>query len=285
MTGKNFTILFFFSFFVFVLAAQEDLSFYDFVAEDGSGLLKLQEMHNKKVAAKKVYTTQDTLKDVYEQKKLVSILLNEAVIKKVEELPLDKGTIVFKSHQKWLKYFKKVPSLPDINGSGRGIYSLAMDFCRIKNRYEALKLSYQQYLIYAEIANTCRVRLDHGSYKMQFGEVCLKKEACWAHDEEAVKTFGKYYYEFPVNILPETCCKIPPYYFCVLNSYRKFYLCIWNDQGIPFAVHPLPETKKILSASFAKGNHIEVTYENNRKRQETVRFIINKPNQIRISKP
>ena len=201
------------------LAAQEQITFSDFIAEDGSGIEKLQKLQKERCNKKEVYTTHDTISDACEQVELVTVLINEAVIKKVRELPADQGMIILKSHQLWWKYFAATPSLPNINGSARGIYSLMTDFLRIKARWKAVRLSYEQYLIYAKIANLCQVRMDCGTYKMRFGEVCLKKEACWSHDADAVKTFGKYYYDFPIEILPESL--YAPAISCIFISFIK----------------------------------------------------------------
>jgi hypothetical protein len=190
--------------------------------------------------------------------------------------------IVLKSHQQWWKYFATTPSLPDINGSARGIYSLITDFLRIKARWNAVRLPYDQYLVYAKIANYCHVRLDCGTYKMRFGEVCLKKEACWAYDADAVKTFGKYYHDFPTRILPESCCRTPENYIAVVSSAGKFHLCIWNSNGMPTAVYPLADARKIVSVSVTGEKTIEVVYENSGKAQQKTVFIINKKNDNKI---
>ena len=211
-------ILFAVTAFVVNLIARESVTFSDFIAEDGSGIEKLLKLQKERCDKKEVYTTHDTVSDACEQVELVTILLNEAVIKKVRELPADQGMIILKSHQLWWKYFDSTPSLPNVNGSARGIFSLMTDHLRIKSRWEAVKQPYEQYLIYAKIANFCHVRLNCGTYKMRFGEVCLKKEACWAYDTDAVKTFGKYYHDFPVSILPETCRKNETGYIAVLQS-------------------------------------------------------------------
>jgi hypothetical protein len=182
----------------------------------------------------------------------------------------------------WWKYFDSTPSLPDVNGSARGIFILMGNFLRIKSRWEAVKLPYEQYLIYAKIANFCHVRLDCGTCKMRFGEVCLKKEACWAHDADAVKTFGKYYYDFPIEILPESCCRTPENYIAVISSAQKFYLCIWDFNGMPMAVYSLADAKKIKSVSAADQKTIDVVYENSDKVQQKSTFIINKTNENKI---
>ena len=264
------------------LAAQEPITFSDFIADDGSGIKLLEQIQEKRVDRKKVYTTHDTVSDACEQVELVTVLLNEAVMKKVKKLPADQGMIVLKSHQLWWKYFDSTPSLPDVNGSARGIYSLMTDFLRIKSRWEAVKLPYEQYLVYAKIANFCQVRLDCGTYKMRFGEVCLKKEACWAYDADAVKTFGKYYHDFPISILPETCRNNGNGYIAVLQSAKTLYLCIWDQTGSPLAVHPLKDVKKIVS-TVPDSEKVEVTCIDKQEKKCKFIFNLNERNQTKIS--
>ena len=263
------------------LAAQEPVTFSDFIAEDGSGLDKLKKYQKMLADKKEVYTTHDTVSDACEQVELVTILLNEAVMKRVRKLPANQGMIILKSHQLWWKYFDSTPSLPNINGSARGIFSLMTDYLRIKSRWEAVKLPYEQYLVYAKIANFCQVRLDCGTFRMRFGEVCLKKEACWAHDADAVKTFGKYYHDFPVSILPETCRRHETGYVAVQKSAKNLYLCIWEQTGTPFAVHPLNNIKKIISVAIDTDN-VEITGINKQEKQYKFTFNLNESNQTKI---
>ena len=208
-----------------ILFSQDSITFSDFIAEDGSGIEKLQKLQNARADKKEVYTTFDTANDALEQVALVTTLLNETVIKKVRKLPADQGMIVLKSHQLWWKYFDSTPSLPNVNGSARGIFSLMTDFQRIQSRWKAVKLPYEQYLVYAKIANFCQVRLNCGTYKMRFGEVCLKREAGWAYDADAVKTFGKYYHDFPTALVPESCQRNENNYIAVLRG-GKFFLSL-----------------------------------------------------------
>ena len=133
-------ILFAVTAFVVNLAAQEQITFSDFIAEDGSGIEKLQKLQKERCDKKEVYTTHDTVSDACEQVELVTTLLDQAVIKKARKLPFEQGMIILKSHQLWWKYFDSTPSLPNINGSARGIFILMGDFLRIKNRWEAVKL-------------------------------------------------------------------------------------------------------------------------------------------------
>ena len=275
-------ILFVVTAFVVNLAAQDAVTFSAFIAEGGSGIEKLLKLQNARADKKEVYTTHDTVSDACEQVELVTVLLNEAVMKKVRKLPADQGMIVLKSHQLWWKYFAATPSLPNINGSARGIYSLMTDFLRIKSRWEAVKLPYEQYLVYAKIANFCQVRLDCGTFRMRFGEVCLKKEASWAYDADAVKTFGKYYHDFPISILPETCRKNGNGYIAVLQSAKTFYLCIWDQTGSPLAVHPLKDVKKIVS-TVPDSEKVEVTCIDKQKKQYKFIFNLNERNQTKIS--
>jgi len=270
------------SFIPVMLSAENIITFSDFIAEDGSGIEKLLKLQNARTDKKEVYTTHDTVSDACEQVELVTVLLNEAVMKKVRKLPADQGMIVLKSHQKWWKYFDSTPSLPNVNGSARGILILMGDFLRIKNRWEAVKLPYEQYLVYAKIANFCQVRLDCGTYKMRFGEVCLKREACWAYDADAVKTFGKYYHDFPISILPETCRNNENGYIAVLQSAKTLYLCIWDQTGSPLAVHPLKDVKKIVSTVPDSGK-VEVTCIDKQKKQCKFIFNLNERNQTKIS--
>ncbi|MBE6400043.1 MAG: hypothetical protein E7041_07885 [Lentisphaerae bacterium] len=270
------------SFITVMLSAENIITFSDFIAEDGSGIEKLLKLQNARTDKKEVYTTHDTVSDACEQLELITTLLDQAVMKKIRKLPFDQGMIVLKSHQKWWKYFDSTPSLPNVNGSARGILILMGDFLRIKNRWEAVKLPYEQYLVYAKIANFCQVRLDCGTYKMRFGEVCLKREACWAYDADAVKTFGKYYHDFPISILPETCRKNGNGYIAVLQSAKMLYLCIWDQTGSPLAVHPLKDVKKIVSTVPDSGK-VEVTCIDKQKKQCKFIFNLNERNQTKIS--
>ena len=122
------------------LAAQEPITFSDFIAEDGSGIEKLQKLQKERCDKKEVYTTHDTVSDACEQVELVTTLLDQAVIKKARKLPFEQGMIILKSHQLWWKYFDSTPSLPNVNGSARGIFSLMTDYLRIKSRWEAVRL-------------------------------------------------------------------------------------------------------------------------------------------------
>lgn len=264
-----------------IAVGQNAPEFSEYLAEDGSGMEKLEKYQNILADKKEVYTTHDTVNDACEQVELVTVLLNEAVMKKVRKLPVNQGMIVLKSHLQWWKYFDSTPSLPDINGSARGIYSLNTDLLRIKSRWEAVKLPYEKYLIYAKIANLCQVRLDCGTYKMRFGEVCLKKEACWAYDADDVKTFGKYYHDFPVSILPKTCRKNESGYIAVLQSAKGLYLCTWNLDGMPIAVHSLKEIKKISSATFNADN-VEIIGTDKQEKQYKFTFNLNESNQLKI---
>ena len=209
-------------------------------------------------------------------------MLNEAVMKKVRKLPTEQGMIVLKSHQLWWKYFDSTPSLPNVNGSARGIFILMGNFLRIKSRWEAVKLPYEQYLVYAKIANFCQVRLNCGTYKMRFGEVCLKREACWAYDTDAVKTFGKYYHDFPTALVPESCQRNENNYIAVLQSGKRFYLCLWDQTGMPYAVHPLDNVKKIVS-TVLNSEKVEVTCIDKQEKQCKFIFNLNERNQTKIS--
>ena len=263
------------------LAAQEQITFSDFIAEDGSGLDKLKKYQKMLADKKEVYTTHDTVSDACEQVELVTTLLDQAVIKKARKLPFEQGMIILKSHQLWWKYFDSTPSLPNINGSAQGIFSLMTDYLRIKSRWEAVRLPYEQYLVYAKIANLCQVRMNCGTYKMHFGEVCLKKEACWAHDADAVKTFGKYYHDFPVSILPEACRKHETGYVAVLKSAKDLYLCIWDQTGTPFAVHPLKDVKKIVAVT-VEVDEVKIAGIDKQEKQYNFTFNLNESNQTKI---
>ena len=265
-----------------ILFSQDSITFSDFIAEDGSGIEKLLKLQNARADKKEVYTTHDTVSDACEQVELVTVLLNEAVMKKVRKLPADQGMIVLKSHQLWWKYFDSTPSLPNVNGSARGIFILMGNFLRIKSRWEAVKLPYEQYLVYAKIANFCQVRLNCGTYKMRFGEVCLKREACWAYDADAVKTFGKYYHDFPTALIPESCQRNENNYIAVLQSGKRFYLCLWDQTGMPYAVHPLDNVKKIVS-TVLNSEKVEVTCIDKQEKQCKFIFNLNERNQTKIS--
>ena len=265
-----------------MLSAENIVTFSDFIAEDGSGIEKLLKLQNARADKKEVYTTFDTVEDAIEQVALVTTLLNEAVMKKVRKLPADQGMIVLKSHQLWWKYFDSTPSLPNVNGSARGIFILMGDFLRIKNRWEAVKLPYEQYLVYAKIANFCQVRLNCGTYKMRFGEVCLKREASWAYDADVVKTFGKYYHYFPTALVPESCQRNENNYIAVLQSGKLFYLCLWDQTGMPYAVHPLNNVKKIVS-TVSDSEKVEVTCIDKQEKQCKFIFNLTERNQTKIS--
>ena len=269
------------SFITVMLSAENIITFSDFIAEDGSGIEKLLKLQNARTDKKEVYTTHDTVSDACEQLELITTLLDQAVMKKIRKLPFDQGMIVLKSHQKWWKYFDSTPSLPNVNGSARGILILMGDFLRIKNRWEAVKLPYEQYLVYAKIANFCQVRLDCGTYKMRFGEVCLKREACWAYDADAVKTFGKYYHDFPISILPETCRNNDNGYIAVLQSAKTLYLCTWDQTGSPLAVHPLKDVKKIGTVTI-ESDGIKIIGTDKQGKQYKFTFTLNESNRIKI---
>ena len=281
MNVRNFIVIFAFLT-ANLLIAQESFPFSDFIAEDGSGIEKLQKMQNEKADKKAVYTTHDTVSDACEQVELVTVLLDEAVMKKVRELPADQGMIILKSHMLWWKYFRSAPSLPDVSGSARGIFILMTDFSRIKSRWEALKLPYQQYLIYAKIANLCKVRLTSGTYKMRFGEICLKKTACWAGDEDAEKTFGKYYHSFPVSIVAETCQKTEGGFYAVLQAGKTLYFCVWDSSGMPLAVHSLGNVKKVVSVTPDKSGSVEIVCLNKNKGQQKSTIDLSEQNQSKI---
>ena len=265
-----------------ILFSQDSITFSDFIAEDGSGIEKLLKLQNARADKKEVYTTFDTANDALEQVALVTALLNEAVMKKVRKLPADQGMIVLKSHQLWWKYFDSTPSLPNVNGSARGIFILMGDFLRIKSRWEAVKLPYEQYLVYAKIANFCQVRLNCGTYKMRFGEVCLKREAGWAYDVDAVKTFGKYYHDFPTALVPESCQCNKNNYIAVLQGGKFFYLCLWDQTGMPYAVHPLNNVKKIVS-TVPDSEKVEINCIDKQEKQCKFIFNLNERNQTKIS--
>ena len=265
-----------------ILFSQDSITFSDFIAEDGSGIEKLLKLQNARADKKEVYTTFDTAEDAFEQVALVTALLNEAVMKKVRKLPFDQGIIVLKSHQRWWKYFDSTPSLPNVNGSARGIFIQMGNFLRIKNRWEAVKLPYEQYLVYAKIANFCQVRLNCGTYKMRFGEVCLKRKADWAYDADAVKTFGKYYHDFPTALIPESCQRNENNYIAVLQNGKLFYLFLWDQTGMPYAVHPLNNVKKIVS-TVPDSEKVEITCIDKQEKQCKFIFNLNERNQTKIS--
>ena len=66
-----------------ILFANEPVSFFDFVAADGSGIEILQKLQEERAEKKEVYTTHDTTNDVCELVELVTVLLDEAVMQKV----------------------------------------------------------------------------------------------------------------------------------------------------------------------------------------------------------
>ena len=264
-----------------ILRHKNRLPFLILLLKTAAVLKNCRNFKRRGATKKEVYTTHDTVSDACEQVELVTVLLNEAVMKKVRKLPADQGMIVLKSHQLWWKYFAVTPSLPNMNGSARGIYSLMTDFLRIKSRWEAVKLPYEQYLVYAKIANFCQVRLDCGTFRMRFGEVCLKKEAGWAYDADAVKTFGKYYHDFPISILPETCRKNENGYIAVLQSAKTLCLCIWDQTGALLAVHPLKDVTKIV-AVIVEGDKVKITGIDKQGKQYKFTFTLNESNRIKI---
>lgn len=266
------------------LYAQNDFS--DFAAEDGSGIGKIQKLHKTNAGKKAVYTTHDTVNDCCEDVQLVTILLDEAVMKHVRKLSAEEGMVVLKSHQLWWKYFDSTPSLPNVNGSGRGIHSLIIDSARIQSRWEALRLPYKQYLVYAKIANLCQVRLNCGTFKMRFGEVCLKKEACWAYDDRAVKIYGKYYHSFPARLLPETCRIIDDagttYYSAVLKNLKSHFFCVWDSKGKPRAVYVLADVEKISSVTVSDDNIATIVYLDKQKKEVKNSFQLKQVNETAI---
>ena len=117
---------------------------------------------------------------------------------------------------------------------------------------------------------------------MRFGEVCLKKEACWAHDADAVKTFGKYYHYFPTALVPESCQCNENNYIAVLQSGKLFYLCLWDQTGMPYAVHPLNNVKKIVS-TVSDSEKVEINCIDKQEKQCKFIFNLNERNQTKIS--
>ena len=116
---------------------------------------------------------------------------------------------------------------------------------------------------------------------MRFGEVCLKREAGWAYDADAVKTFGKYYHDFPISILPETCRNNGNGYIAVLQSAKTLYLCIWDQTGTPFAVHPLKDVKKIVKLTI-ETDKTEILGTDKQEKQYKFTLNLTESNQLKI---
>ena len=117
---------------------------------------------------------------------------------------------------------------------------------------------------------------------MRFGEVCLKKEASWAYDADAVKTFGKYYHDFPIRILPENCRKNEAGYIAVLQSKKTLYLCIWDQNGTPLAVNPLNGVQKIVKLTI-EADKAEILGIDKLEKQYKSTFNLKENNQLKIS--
>lgn len=271
----------------FASFAQENFSFSELIAPDGSGLEKLGKMHAEAA------TTHQTVDELVDKIELLTTLLNNAVIRRVRELPPEKGMVMLKSHQLWWKYFDSVHSMPNCSGSGHGIETLSMDLARLKYRWRAVNLPYQEYLVYAKIANFCQVRLDCGTYQMRFGEVCVKKLADWFLDDKTVEVYGKYYHDFPTGILPESCRAVTlgneTFYLAVLDDrkadgmwQKSFYLCSWDGGGLPLAVHVLEDFQTLAALAVSGNGKITIRYENARKEQVEKSFSVRETNSAAI---
>ena len=233
----------------------ETVSISELVDVKGDGLAILKKAINRKYDNGRLAPTYEIAGDVYEQAELARVLLNETVLAQAQKLPRPDADILLHSHLAWLKYFKDNPSRPSgyEEGSERAIYGAMIDYRRIRARLEAARLPWEQYKVYAKIANSCRVPLGNKLHKMKFGEVKLVLEAPWAHDPEEAENFGARIYEYPFVLLAGTCRRVQlgaeTYYCAVIlhvecESEDEPHLCIWNSDGQPQAVHDLEPDKK-----------------------------------------
>ena len=125
--------------------------------------------------------------------------------------------------------------------------------------------------MYAKIANCCCVRLDCGTYKMRFGEVGVKKLADWFLDDQVVAVYGKYYYDFPTVIWPESCRAVTlgddTFYLAVLDNRRAdgawkkgVFLCTWNKHGEPLAVRELDDCQTLKTLAADADGRVSISY-------------------------
>ena len=151
----------------------ERLSFGELVNVKGNGLALLKKAIDRKYDNGRTAPTYEIAADAYEEAELARVLLNETVLAQAQKLPRKDADILLHSHLAWLKYFKDNPSRPSAyeQGSERAIYGALIDGRRIKARLEAARLPWEQYKVYAKIANFCRVPIGNELHKMKFGEV------------------------------------------------------------------------------------------------------------------
>lgn len=233
----------------------ERLSFGELVDVKGNGLALLKKAIDRKYDNGRTAPTYEIAADAYEEAELARVLLNETVLAQAQKLPRKDADILLHSHLAWLKYFKDNPSRPSgyEQGSERAIYGALIDGCRIKARLEAARLPWEQYKVYAKIANFCRVPIGDGLHKMKFGEVKRVLDAPWAYNQEDAKNYGAEINDYPIVLLAGTCrmAKIgaAAYYCAVIipadcePEDPAVYLCIWKPDGLPLAVHALKPDK------------------------------------------
>ena len=95
------------------------------------------------------------------------------------------------------------------------------------------------------------------------------------------KSVGKYYHDFPIRILPETCRKNESGYIAVLQSKKTPYLCIWDQNGTPLAVHPMKDVKKIVTVTI-DADKAEIIGTDKQEKQHKFTFNLNESNQLKI---
>ena len=91
---------------------------------------------------------------------------------------------------------------------------------------------------------------------MNFGEVKLVLTAPWAYDQKEAEQYGAKIHEYPVVLLARTCRMVrlgPETYYCAVlvpadSEDPSCYLCIWNSDGRPRAVHCLTPDKGSASS-------------------------------------
>lgn len=251
----------------------EVLSFGKLVDVKGNGLALLKKAIGRKYDDGRIAPTYEIAMDTYEEVELARVLLNETVLAQAQKLPRKDADILFHSHLAWLKYFNDNPSRPSgyEQGSERAVYGALIDLRRIKARLEAARLPWEQYKVYAKIANFCRVPIGGKVYKMKFGEVKRVLDAPWAYYPEQARQYGEKIYEYPIVLLAGTCRLVQTgtdAYYCAVviraecESDDVFYLCIWRSDGLPHAIHTLKPDKEQRTSEIGiavEGDIVSVT--------------------------
>lgn len=252
----------------------ERLSFQELVDVKGNGLSLLKKAIDRKYENDRIVPTYEIAADVYEQAALARVLLNETVLAKAQGLSRKDADILLHSHLAWLKYFKENPSRPSAyeQGAERAVYGAMIDLRRIEARLNAVRLPWEQYKVYAKIANSCRVPLEDGLHRMKFGEIKLVLDAAWAYNQKDAENYGSKINEYPVVLLANTCRMErigTAVYYCavILPTDREpenpvVYLCIWKQDGLPQAIHKLKLDKGQESSKIGisiDGNTVTIT--------------------------